>query len=73
MGRAEDAGWQEANDLTNIYVVDCQKVADGDGIGRWTDVIYRCEQLRHSPPVIPFAPIALARAGFIDEGAASFY
>jgi len=30
-------------------------------------MIYRWEHLSHSPPVIPFAPIALVRAGFIDE------
>jgi hypothetical protein len=79
MDRAEEkARWQEAQELierhgdgiTNVYVTECEKlaeVADWDGIGRWHDMIYRCEHLRHSPPIIPFAPIALARAGFIDE------
>lgn len=81
MDRAEeDARWHEArelnerhgDDLTNIYVAECQrlaKAADWDGIGRWVDMIHRCEHLRHIPPTIPFAPVALAKAGFIDETA----
>ncbi len=78
MDRAEEeARWQEAqelierhgDDLPTVYAAACTKlaeVADWDGIGRWHDMIHRCEHLRHSPPVIPFAPIALARAGFAD-------
>jgi hypothetical protein len=79
MDRAEEeARWQEArelnerhgDDLPKVYAAACAKfaeVADWDGIGRWHDMIYRCEHLRHSPPVIPFAPIALASAGFTDR------
>jgi hypothetical protein len=84
MDRAEEeARWQEAqelnerygDDLINVYVAECQrlaKVADWDGIGRWVDMIHRCEHLRHGPPVLPFAPIALARAGFIDDSTIPF-
>jgi hypothetical protein len=83
MDRAEEeARWQEAQELldrhgenlNDIYVAECQKlakIADWEGIGRWVDLLYRCEHLSHSPPVIPFATIALARAGFIDETVAS--
>lgn len=85
MDRAEEeARWQKAQELlerhgenlNDVYVAECQKlakVADSDGIGRWADLLYRCEHLSHSPPVIPFAPIALARAGFIDEADVSSY
>jgi len=74
----EDARWAEARELINrhgddlpkVYAAACTKlaeVADWERIGRWVDMIHRCEHLRCGPPVIPFAPHALATAGFIGE------
>lgn len=79
----EEERWAEArelmrlhgDDLPKVYAAECMKlaeVADWDGIGRWVDLLHRCQHLRHSPPVIPFAPIALATAGLIDEVSSPF-
>jgi len=71
----EETSWAEArdliechgDDLPKVYAAACLKlaeVADWDGIGRWVDLIHRCEHLRNASPVIPFVPV---RAGSIDE------
>lgn len=84
MNAADEATrWAEARDLISrygddlpkVYAAACMKlaeVADWNGIGRWVDLLHRCQHLRHSPPVIPFAPIALAKAGLTDEVSSPF-
>jgi len=60
----EEERWAEArelmrlhdDDLPKVYAAECMKlaeVADWDGIGRWVDLIHRCETLRHQQDYKP--------------------
>lgn len=70
--------WAEARDLIRlhgddtpkVYAAECLKlaeIADWDGIGRWVELIHRCEVLRHEPPGMSDADRPAFRSTVFDD------